>query len=155
MVQLGYKMHHRKRLMTIFSASRYMNSNTNRGAYLLFESNMKYAIHTFVAGRMDNLKPKYKGGIPRQGFEVLPDEDIGDASVTFQDFDPTASEEAFSRQEMAVRSMVVERICRRKGDLFWYFSQLDKSQTGTVRGLFSSDLLVVNQPTSPLSPSGV
>ena len=59
MKQKGYEMAHDGRVVTLFSASRYVGECTNSGAFMTFDHDMKYTIRVFKAGKLKSLRPKY------------------------------------------------------------------------------------------------
>jgi protein phosphatase len=103
-VQEGYEVLHGGRLITIFSASRYCGTQTNKGAFITFDKTMQPEIQQFFAHHI--------------------------ASNTF--VKPPTEEERLSALENDTVVMIVERICDHKPDLYYYFTTIDAAKTGTV-----------------------
>lgn len=61
-VPQGYKFHHGNRVLTLFSASRYMGTYTNKGAILVLRPGMKKNLQQFIAHSMGAVDLKAKAG---------------------------------------------------------------------------------------------
>ncbi len=120
MVQEGYMYMHNNRLLTIFSASKYCGRGTNRGAFITFDHELTNSIQQFMAGALEstNPAPLHAGEDSR-----APDELEG-AGKTHE-----------IAQEDSNRRMLIERICLNKHDLYWFFSNADRANKGTVTKL--------------------
>eukprot|EP01138_Halocafeteria_seosinensis_P003117 gb/GECG01003186.1/.p1 GENE.gb/GECG01003186.1/~~gb/GECG01003186.1/.p1 ORF type:complete len:953 (+),score=133.80 gb/GECG01003186.1/:1-2859(+) len=117
MVQEGFQYMHGNKLLTIFSASKYCNRGTNRGAYIVFEPDLNSAIEQFMAGRIEATDPKPLRD-RKAGALLAPPDDVDESS-----------------QSDANRRMLIERICLNKHDLFWFWSNSDKERTGKITKL--------------------
>ncbi len=102
-VQEGYEVLHDGRLITIFSASRYCGTQTNKGAFITFGPDLQPEIQQFYAHAME--------------------------SVVLQPKADAEEEREKQLEEDAVR-MIIERVCDKKADLYWYFTQHDDRATG-------------------------
>lgn len=117
MVQEGYQYMHNNQLLTIFSASRYCNKGTNRGAMIILASDLSHTIQQFMAGKIETTKPG-----------PLKDRKAGALLGPPPDVDECA-------QQDANRRMLIERICLNKHDLLYFWSNLDTKHTGRITKL--------------------
>jgi hypothetical protein len=108
-VHEGFQFHHNNRLMTVFSASRYCGRGTNKGAFIIFESDLTHTVQQYIAGSLDSTSP------------------VGGA-VTPLAVEPLSSE----KEHQALLTMIIERLCLKKADLFWYFANVDELKNGQV-----------------------
>ncbi len=113
-VQEGYEVLHDGRLITIFSASRYCGTQTNKGAFITFGSDLQPEIQQFYAHAMESTQ-----------FETKED----------------ADEERLNNLEEDALRMIIERVCDKKSDLYWYFTQHDLKATGVCTRLQWADAL--------------
>ncbi|RYG45130.1 hypothetical protein EON67_10970, partial [archaeon] len=63
-VQEGYQFMHDDRLITVFSASQYCGRDTNRGAFIVFDSAMNMMLQQYVAGSLALTSPALKPPAP-------------------------------------------------------------------------------------------
>lgn len=103
-VQEGYEVLHGGRLITIFSASRYCGTQTNKGAFITFDKSMQPEIQQFFAH-----------GLTNNTFVKVPTE-----------------EERLKALEDDTIMMIVERICDHKPDLYYFFTTMDTQKNGLV-----------------------
>jgi len=152
----GFLYMHGDRLVTIFSASRYCGRGTNRGAILQLDSNLDASIRQFVATDLNQTQPtiEHPNGYINNDLEykfnsllavdhahlaTVPDEDIVTTpniinnSSSFSPNNNAVSSTgkidaaAQTAQAEAVRKMLMERICLRKPDLYFFFSAADRT----------------------------
>lgn len=120
MVQEGYAYMHNNRLLTIFSASKYCGRGTNRGAFITFNHELTNSIQQFMAGTLESTNP-----VPlADGEDSRAPEEVAEAGRHHE-----------AAQEDSNRRMLIERICLNKADLFWFFSNADKENSGFVSKL--------------------
>lgn len=113
-VQEGYEVLHDGRLITIFSASRYCGTQTNKGAFITFGHDLQPEIQQFYAHAMESTS-----------FESKAD----------------AEEERLATLEEDALRMIIERVCDKKADLYWYFTQHDDKATGECSRLQWSEAM--------------
>lgn len=98
----GYEVLHGGRLITLFSASRYCGTQTNKGAFLSLGNDLQPEIQQFYAHPMNETD----FGIPENKMqEVLVEDNL---------------------------RMIAERICDHKSSLFWYYTQHDQEHQGSI-----------------------
>ena len=105
----GFEVLHGGRLITLFSASRYCGTQTNKGAFLSLGEDLQPEIQQFYAHPMNQTD----FGMPQDKMEVALEEDN--------------------------LRMIAERICDHKPSLFWYFTQHDEEKLGTIPRLVWAD----------------
>ena len=113
-VQEGYEVLHDGRLITIFSASRYCGTQTNKGAFITFGPDLQPEIQQFYAHAMESTK--------------------------FESKEEAAEDRLNTLEEDALR-MIIERVCDKKSDLYWYFTQHDENATGLCTRLQWADAM--------------
>ncbi len=91
----GYEILHNGRLITIFSASRYCGTQTNKGAFISFGQDLQPEIHQFFAS-------------------------IDKNSMSFM-----TEEERRQKLEDDAVYMIIEQICDKRTDLYSYFTSKD------------------------------
>ena len=167
----GFLFMHDDRLVTVFSASRYCGRGTNKGAFLLFNSELQHSVRQYLAPELDETEPSQfppstmdLGLAARYSANVLEDAtfDIGATPESSPARMPTASPalplatagapaaalpppsvsaaaaaiaaaptppspEATAAQEDSNRNLIIERVCMRKPDLYFFFSTADKA----------------------------
>ena len=143
---------HDGRVLTVFSASRYCGRGTNRGAFIIFESDLGHTVQQYVAGPLEETEPtgtapsleelmrtaprQYEFATAVSGGKIAPLRRVGSsrsqgASASFHGALPSdeaedAEDEA--AQQEAVRRMLVERICLHKDSLYFFWSTTDRGQ---------------------------
>lgn len=108
-------MLHGGRLITIFSASRYCGTQTNKGAFITFGADLQPEIQQFYAHNIAS-------------------SDFG-ATVEEPAAEEVEAEEERREQKLeddAVQ-MIIEHVVNHKADLYWYYTQQDTENTGYVR----------------------
>jgi hypothetical protein len=133
----GYQFAHDNRLLTVFSASRYCGRGTNRGAFLVFNSDLTHSIQQFVAGSLPATAPTKK---PQLTDALIRIYDIvtavshgmiapagAGASVATEHIVPSVDSKSEAAQGDAIKKMIVERIVLHKSDLYFFWSHADKA----------------------------
>eukprot|EP00624_Nannochloropsis_granulata_P003004 evm.model.NODE_25201_length_48748_cov_29.326208.17 len=108
-VSEGYDLVHNGRVMTLFSASRYCGSQTNKGAFLSMKNDLQPEIQQFYAHPLQDshwTKP----------VEVGPKEQAAMAQVLEED----------------MIKMIIVTLLDQKPSLYWYYTQVDKAKTGWI-----------------------
>jgi Ca2+-binding EF-hand superfamily protein/diadenosine tetraphosphatase ApaH/serine/threonine PP2A family protein phosphatase len=153
----GYQYMHDDRLVTVFSASKYCGRSTNKGAFLLFNSELQYIVRNYSAPLLSSTNPSL---IPpstvnvelanRYFANVLDDNSFdfpGTAVSTHDHSAPAAAlspidslshsadvsaaidDDASSAQSSSNTSILLERICMHKPDLYFFYSAADRGGT--------------------------
>lgn len=118
-VREGFLYQHGDRCLTIFSASRYMATGSNNGAFIVFDSELTNVVQQFMAGPLESTDPKpLPAGATSLPYVAAPA--------------PPAEAADDSAQGEVVRNKIIERVVINKPDLFWYFTHADKAQTGKI-----------------------
>ena len=152
-VQEGYEVLHDGRLITIFSASRYCGTQTNKGAFITFGPDLQPEIQQFYAHAMEATKFESEAEADDERSKAL------EVRVSFFFFFSSFFWIVFDReifsccdyffllsfpidplQEDALR-MIIERVCDKKSDLYWYFTQHDEKVTGECSRLQWSEAM--------------
>lgn len=109
-MQEGFSFHHDHRCVTVFSASRYCRRGTNKGAFIIFEPDFTHTLQQFIAGSLDSTTP-----VPVMAPSPL-----------------VVSPSPHRKQHEALISMIIERTCLYKADLYWYFANVNDAKNGRV-----------------------
>ena len=141
-VEEGYEVLHDGRLITIFSASRYCGRQQNKGAFITVTNALQPEIQQFFAHKLEDFDVHTAGEKAakeraaaataqaekdlREGKDISGGSGLGGAK--------RGRERARSLQVDVIR-MIVERVCDRKPDLYWLFTNKDREHTGTVSRL--------------------
>lgn len=152
----GYLFTHEGRLITIFSASRYCGRGNNRGAFMTFESDLRYTICQYSAGIISASTPaagplptgkgvpnflaaQYDASTPYSLESLTPvGTAVSPALRTDEDSAQFPSDAvAQNVQAEAVRTMLMERIILRKSDLYFFYSSADRGPMGSKDGCVS------------------
>eukprot|EP00993_Chasmostoma_nieuportense_P000936 NODE_185_length_2774_cov_26.496789_g171_i0.p1 GENE.NODE_185_length_2774_cov_26.496789_g171_i0~~NODE_185_length_2774_cov_26.496789_g171_i0.p1 ORF type:complete len:879 (-),score=238.93 NODE_185_length_2774_cov_26.496789_g171_i0:136-2607(-) len=105
----GYKLHHKGKLATVFSASNYSGKSGNRGAVMILKPDMQYNFHTFWAPPLADFKTaKGSKGLVKQLPEIK----------------KNAKEDMVKQ----IKSTVYEH----QQELYWYFANCDRRGLGRV-----------------------
>lgn len=102
-VQEGFQIQHGGRLITLFSASRYCGTQTNKGAFLTLGHDLQPEIQQFYAH-----------------------------SIHQTAFTPPQEEELETRLEDDAIKMILERVVDQKSALYWYFTKADVAHKGEL-----------------------
>ena len=135
----GYEVLHDGRLITIFSASRYCGRQQNKGAFITVTNQLQPEIQQFFAHKLEEFDVHTAGEKVaqekaaaataqaekdlREGKDISGGSGLGSAK--------RGRERARSLQVDVIR-MIIERVCDRKPDLYWLFTNKDREHTGTV-----------------------
>lgn len=106
---------HGGRLITIFSASRYCGTQTNKGAFITFGADLQPEIQQFYA---HSIASSDFGGMAEE-----PESEEVDS----------AEERREQKLEDDAVQMIIEHIVNHKADLYWYYTQQDTENSGYVR----------------------
>jgi diadenosine tetraphosphatase ApaH/serine/threonine PP2A family protein phosphatase len=200
----GFLYTHGDRLVTVFSASKYCGRGTNKGAFLLFDAELRHCVRQFSAPELDlvrvsvapppcsdaELAARYGANVV-EGFDVPRTATMAAAAATAAASSAAsaaaataaqarssncsagaaagggagsatvaaaastaaatataaaaaavaAAEEAAEVQDDSNRKLLIERICLRKSDLYFFYSASDKagSRDGRVTKLVWAD----------------
>ncbi|KAL7682977.1 putative serine/threonine-protein phosphatase with EF-hands [Plasmopara halstedii] len=108
----GFEILHGGRLITLFSASRYCGTQMNKGAFLTLGPDLHPEIQQFYAHSIN--ETTFKAPEPAQLQGLLEEDTL---------------------------RMIAERICDHKASLYWYFTQHDDEQNGSVSRLIWAEAL--------------
>lgn len=108
-VSEGYDLVHNGRVMTLFSASRYCGSQTNKGAFLSMKNDLQPEIQQFYAHPLQDSHWTTP-------VEVGPKEQAAMAQVLEED----------------MIKMIIVTLLDQKPSLYWYYTQVDKAKTGWI-----------------------
>lgn len=159
----GYQYMHDDRLVTVFSASKYCGRSTNKGAFLLFNSDLQYIVRNYSAPMLSSTNPSitppstvdialanrffanvlddnsfdFPGTMPSvqvQSEASLPISSSSNLSSTSQILDSSILAESSSAQNNSNTTILLERICMHKPDLYFFYSAADRggSQDGCI-----------------------
>lgn len=108
----GFEILHGGRMITLFSASRYCGTQMNKGAFLTLGPDLHPEIQQFYAHSIN--ESTFKAPEPAQMQGLLEEDTL---------------------------RMIAERICDHKASLYWYFTQHDDEQDGSVPRLVWAEAL--------------
>ena len=159
----GYQYMHDDRLVTVFSASKYCGRSTNKGAFLLFNSDLQYIVRNYSAPSLSSTDPSllppstvnveladryFANVLDDNSFDfpgtIVPSHDRSAPpvatlspvdSLSAPPVDPAAdSYDSSSAQASSNTTILLERICMQKPDLYFFYSAADRagSQDGCI-----------------------
>jgi len=158
----GYQYMHDDRLVTVFSASKYCGRSTNKGAFLLFNSDLQYIVRNYSAPLLSSTDPSllppstvnveladryfanvlddnsfdFPGTIvPSHASSSPPVATLSPVdSLSSPPVDPADSFDSSSAQASSNTTILLERICMQKPDLYFFYSAADRagSQDGCI-----------------------
>ena len=133
----GFEVLHGGRLITLFSASRYCGTQTNKGAFLSLGVDLQPEIQQFYAHPLQETD----FGLPESKRKALQETRLENDNIR----------------------MIAERICDHKTSLFWYFTQHEAEKKGYVprlvwaeglRSVLHLDIPFLNYSKSLVQMSG-
>ena len=116
----GFEDRHEGRLLTVFTASNYCGSTGNYGAVVVFQSDLSFSVEEHMAPDLELVVRDY---LP-EGSRVVAD--IGGTKVSVD-----KGRLAGAMHEEVIGKLK-ERIALAKDDLWWYWSRVDRNDTGKV-----------------------
>jgi len=123
----GFEERHDGRLLTVFSASNYCGQAGNYGAIVVFDSDMAYTLEEHMAPDLDTMIADYLAEQEAAG----PRERNQDAQRARMQKASSIRESRDKMEEEAMAKLEV-KICQNKDDLWWFFKNIDKANTGKV-----------------------
>mmetsp|Transcript_36929 Transcript_36929/g.86929 ORF Transcript_36929/g.86929 Transcript_36929/m.86929 type:complete len:933 (+) Transcript_36929:129-2927(+) len=125
----GFEERHDGRLLTVFSASNYCGQAGNYGAIVVFDSDMAYTLEEHMAPDLDTMIADYLAEQEAQGpRETHTNKEAARARMQKN----SSIKESRERMEEEAMTKLEVKICQNKDDLWWYFKNIDKANTGKV-----------------------